>query len=69
MNEHASLKHVSTTVLEELRRALASGILKTPIDRGALVGFGVRDQLDAIESALGGHQTAACVAVLDVAIA
>lgn len=68
-NERTSLKGVSTTVLTELRGAIASGLLRTPVDRAALVGFGVRHQLDAIEGALGGHRSAACLAVLDVALA
>lgn len=65
----ASLKDVATTVLTQLREAIASGVLRAPVDRAALVGFGVRHQLDAIEGALGGHKSAACVAVLDVALA
>ena len=65
----ASLKDVATTVLTQLRDAIASGTLRAPIDRAALAGFGVRHQLDAIEGALGGHKSAACVAVLDVALA
>ena len=69
MTERASLKDVGTTVLEQLREAIASGLLKTPVDRGALVGFGVRHQLEAIEGALAGHRTAACLSVLDVVLA
>lgn len=65
----ASLKEVSTTVLEQLREAIASGMVKPPVDRAALVGFGVRHQLEAIEHALAGHKTAACLAVLDVVLA
>lgn len=65
----ASLKSVSTKVLKDLRDALATGALKPPIDRAALVGFGVRHQLDALQLALGGHKTAACISVLDVALA
>lgn len=65
----ASLKAVGTTLLEQLRDAIATGMLRTPIDRAALVGFGVKHQLDAIEAALGGHKSAACLAVLDVALA
>jgi phosphatidylserine/phosphatidylglycerophosphate/cardiolipin synthase-like enzyme len=33
------------------------------------VGFGIRHQLEAIEHALAGHRTAACLSVLDVALA
>lgn len=69
MTKRASLKHVSTTVLEHLRAATASGQLRPPVAQGALVGFGLRHQLDAIEGALAGLHAAACVAVLDVALA
>lgn len=65
----ASLKGVATTVLARLREAMASGLLKAPVDRAALLGFGVRHQLEAIEGALGGHRSAACVAILDVVLA
>jgi phosphatidylserine/phosphatidylglycerophosphate/cardiolipin synthase-like enzyme len=65
----ATLKQVSTTVLEQVRDAVASGTLKPPLDRAALVGFGVRHQLEAIERALAGHKSAACLAVLDVTLA
>ena len=52
----ASLKGVSTAVLTELRDALASGLLRAPVDRASLVGFGVRHHLDAIDGSLGqGH--------------
>jgi phosphatidylserine/phosphatidylglycerophosphate/cardiolipin synthase-like enzyme len=65
----ASLKSVSTTELTELREALTMGRLRTPLDRSALVSFGVREQLDALEGAFAGHKTAACVALLDVVLA
>jgi phosphatidylserine/phosphatidylglycerophosphate/cardiolipin synthase-like enzyme len=68
-DERASLKAVSTKVLAQLRDALAHGTLKAPVDRGGLVGFGIRHQLESIEFALAGHKTAACVAVVDVALA
>jgi hypothetical protein len=68
-SDRASLKNVSTTVLAELREAVASGLLRTPVDRASLVGFGIRHQLDAIEHALAGHRTAACLAVLEFALA
>lgn len=64
-----SLKNVSTTVLVELRNAVASGLLRAPVDRAALVGFGIRHQIEAIERSLAGHKTAACLAILDVALA
>lgn len=65
----ATLKNVSTTVLLELRGAIASGLLRTPVDRAALVGFGIRHQIEAIEHALAGHKSAACLSVLDVGLA
>ncbi|HMY20448.1 MAG TPA: DISARM system phospholipase D-like protein DrmC [Polyangium sp.] len=65
----ASLKLVSTTVLVELRNAITSGLLRTPVDHASLVGFGVRHQVDAVAQALAGHKTAACLAILDVALA
>jgi len=67
-SSRASLKEVSTSAIEKLRAAIATRQLKTPIDRSALVGFGIRHQLDAIESALAGHKSAACIAILDVAL-
>jgi phosphatidylserine/phosphatidylglycerophosphate/cardiolipin synthase-like enzyme len=67
--ERATLKQVSTAVLEQLRNAVASGTLKPPMDRAMLVGFGVRHQLEAIELALAGHRSAACLSVLDVVLA
>jgi hypothetical protein len=63
-----SLKNVSTTALVELRNAVASGLLRTPVDRAALIGFGIRHQMEAIELALSGHKTAATLAILDVAL-
>ena len=67
--ERASLKSVASTVIGALREAIAAGQLRTPVDRASLVGFGIRHQLEAIESALAGHKTAACLAILDVALA
>jgi phosphatidylserine/phosphatidylglycerophosphate/cardiolipin synthase-like enzyme len=65
----ASLKLVSTMVLEQLRDAIVSGLIRPPVDRAALVGFGVRHQLETIEGALAGHKTPACLTVLEVALA
>ena len=65
----ANLRGVSTAALQQLRTGLATGLLRTPIDRAALIGFGVRHQLDAIEGALAGHRSAACLAILDVTLA
>jgi hypothetical protein len=67
--DRANLKNVSTTALVALRGAVASGLLRTPVDRASLVGFGIRHQIEAIEHALAGHKTAACLAILDVALA
>ena len=65
----ANLKDVSTSTIERLRSAIASGQLKTPLDRAALVHHGIRHQLDAIDAALAGHKSAACIAILEVALA
>lgn len=65
----ATLKDVATTVLVQLREAMARGSLRAPVDRASLVGFGVRHQLAEIEAALAGHKSAACLAILDVALA
>lgn len=64
-----TLKHVGTGVLAALREALASGLVRTPVDRASLVGLGIRHQAEAIEHALSGHKVAACLAILDVALA
>lgn len=63
MADRANLKPVATNVLEQLRDAIAAGSLKPPIDRAALVAFGVRHQIEAIELALAAHKTAACLSV------
>lgn len=68
MTTRASLRHVSTQVLEQLRSAIASGSVKPPIDRATLVGFGVRHQLEAIEHALAGHKSAACLSILETTL-
>lgn len=65
----AALNEVSASALERVRTAIALGQLKTPIDRAALLGLGIRHQLDAIEGALAGHRSAACLAILDVVLA
>jgi phosphatidylserine/phosphatidylglycerophosphate/cardiolipin synthase-like enzyme len=56
-------------VLQQLRVAIESGLVRPPVDRAALVGFGIKHQLEAIENALSGHKRAACLAILDVALA
>ncbi len=68
MTKRVRLKGVASTVLTQLRAAIATGALKAPISRASLAGFGIRHQLDEIGSALGGHKSAACHAVLDVVL-
>jgi phosphatidylserine/phosphatidylglycerophosphate/cardiolipin synthase-like enzyme len=68
MTTRASLKLVSTQVIEQVRSAIASGAIKPPIDRAALVGFGIRHQLEAIEHSLAGHKSAACLSILEVVL-
>lgn len=69
MDHRANLQSVSTKVLEQLRDAVGSGVVRPPIDRATLIGFGIRHQLDALELALGGHKSAACLSILDVVLA
>ncbi len=68
-DQRPTLREVSSSAVERVRAAIATGQLKTPIDRAALLGCGIRHQLDAIETALGGHRSAACLAILDVVLA
>jgi phosphatidylserine/phosphatidylglycerophosphate/cardiolipin synthase-like enzyme len=68
MTTRASLKLVSTQVLEQLRTGIASGIVRPPVDRASLVGFGIRHQLEAIEHALAGHKTPACLSILEATL-
>jgi hypothetical protein len=65
----ASLRNVGTSTLRALRDALEAGRISVPITREVLTAFGVRENLDELGVALGGHRTAACVAILDVTIA
>ncbi len=64
----SSLADVSTSALERLRDAIDGGALAMPLTRSSLVGFGVRNQLDALSAALSGHSRLACLAILDVAL-
>lgn len=69
-DDRASLVQVSTGVLERVRTGIATGALRTPVHRELLIGFGVRDEsLATISQVLGGLSRAACLAVLDVALA
>lgn len=63
------LKLTSTTVLSQLREALESGRLRAPLSRASLVGFGIRHQLDALESVLAGEPEPVCKKLLEVALA
>lgn len=65
----SSLAGVSTSALERLRDAIDSRSLDTPLTRSSLVGFGIRNQLDALSAALSGHSRLACLAILDVVLA
>jgi len=64
-----TLKDVSTAALEQLRTAIATGQLRTPVERASLLGCGIRHQLESIEGALAGHKVGACLAILDVVLA
>lgn len=63
------LASVSTTSLERLHAGLHSGQLRLPITRVRLIGFGVREQLEALAQLLGGHTREACLAILDAVLA
>jgi phosphatidylserine/phosphatidylglycerophosphate/cardiolipin synthase-like enzyme len=65
----ANLRDVSTSAIERVRAAIQGGQLQPPVDRAALLGFGIRHQLEAFESALAGHRRAACLAILDAVLA
>ncbi|MCU0655243.1 MAG: DISARM system phospholipase D-like protein DrmC [Polyangiaceae bacterium] len=69
MTSRPSLKQVSTTVLEQLRDAIATGRLLPPLGRAALVGLGIRHQLDLLEAVLAGHPAPTCLLLLDVVLA
>jgi hypothetical protein len=64
-----SLQAVPSTVLSEIRFAISSGRLHAPVDHASLVGLGIRHHIKSVEHALAGHSDAACVAILDVALA
>jgi len=64
-----NLAAVATSTLERLRSGFATGALPTPVDRAALTAFGVKNQLEALDQALAGHQLPACLAILDVVLA
>jgi phosphatidylserine/phosphatidylglycerophosphate/cardiolipin synthase-like enzyme len=68
MQSTADLSRVSQSALKRLRDAIAAGRIVPPIDRAALLGFGIRNQLEALEQALSGHKRAACVSILDAVL-
>jgi phosphatidylserine/phosphatidylglycerophosphate/cardiolipin synthase-like enzyme len=63
------LADVSTSSLERIRAALASGRLVPPISRTRLIAFGLHQQLDALAAMFGGHSQGACLAILDAVLA
>lgn len=63
------LAGVSTTSLERLRGGLTSGRLRAPLSRANLITFGIREQLEALAAALGGHAREACLSILDAVLA
>lgn len=63
------LAGVSTTSLERLRGGLTSGRLRAPLSRANLITFGIREQLDPLAAALGGHAREACLSILDAVLA
>lgn len=69
MSERVGLVPVATSSLERLREGLAAGRVRTPLNRSDLVAYGVRGQLDALVAALAGHTAAACLSIIDAALA
>jgi phosphatidylserine/phosphatidylglycerophosphate/cardiolipin synthase-like enzyme len=67
--EHADLSEVATSTLERLREAIATDRLRMPVTRAGLLDHGVPNQLEALEDALSGHTSLACLSVLDVVLA
>ncbi|PRP97856.1 Cardiolipin synthase A [Enhygromyxa salina] len=63
------LTAVSNASLERLRTGLEIGRLRAPLTRSELVAFGVREQLDALTAALGGHSREACLSIVDAVLA
>ena len=65
----SALTKVSSASLERLLSALKSGQISTPLTRTGLVAFGIKGQLDALVSVLGGHAQAACLSIIDSVLA
>ncbi len=68
-DDRPDLSEVATSSLERIREAIAANRLHMPVTRAALLSEGIRHQLDALEGALIGHTTLACLTVLDVVLA
>lgn len=64
-----NLAKVATSTLARLRDAVRDGTVSTPLSHAALQGHGVRNHLDALSAALGGHSRSACLSILEVALA
>jgi phosphatidylserine/phosphatidylglycerophosphate/cardiolipin synthase-like enzyme len=64
----ADLSTVATSTLERLRDAIASKRIESPLTREGLLALGIQRQLDALDGALGGHSTLACLSVLDATL-
>lgn len=69
MSGRVGLVPVATSSLERLREGLAAGRVRTPLNRSDLVAYGVRGQIDALVAALAGHTAAACLSIIDAALA
>jgi phosphatidylserine/phosphatidylglycerophosphate/cardiolipin synthase-like enzyme len=65
----ADLSEVATSTLERLRHSIAANRLGMPVTRVGLLDHGIHNQLEALETALSGHTTLACLSVLDVVLA
>lgn len=65
----ADLSEVATSTLERLRDAIAGDRIKMPVTRASLLDHGIHHQIDAIQGALSGHTSLACLSVLDVLLA
>lgn len=65
----ADLSGVPTSALERIREGLVRKDVTTPITRAALVAFGIKHQLDALEHTLGGHGALACIGIVDAVLA
>ncbi len=65
----SDLSKVATSALVRLRDGLLDGSVTAPLSRSVLLDHGVRNQLDALSLALGGHSQLACLSILEVTLA